>query len=111
MEFNYADVIEGLADAIGERVAAVCGDRRVTYAELDAEANRLAHHLRSAGVRPGQHVAMQLYNGLEYVTALLAVLKIRAVPVNVNYRYVERELTYLYTDSDSVALIYDTEFD
>ena len=111
MEFNYADVFEGLPDAIGERVAAVCGDRRVTYAELDAEANRLAHHLRSAGVRPGQHVAMQLYNGLEYVTALLAVLKIRAVPVNVNYRYVERELTYLYTDSDSVALIYDTEFD
>ncbi|SEF93895.1 Acyl-CoA synthetase (AMP-forming)/AMP-acid ligase II [Thermomonospora echinospora] len=111
MEFNYADLFEGVADAVGERVAAVCGDRRFTYAELDAQANRLAHHLRSAGVGPGQHVAIQLYNGLEYVTGLLAALKIRAVPINVNYRYVEGELVYLYQDSDSVALIYDVEFD
>ncbi|ACY99509.1 acyl-CoA synthetase [Thermomonospora curvata] len=111
MEFNYADLFEGVADAIGGRTAAVCGDQRVTYAELDAQATRLAHHLQEAGVEPGQHVAIQLYNGLEYITALLAALKIRAVPININYRYVESELVYLYTDSDSVALIYDVEFD
>ncbi|TDD89258.1 acyl-CoA synthetase [Actinomadura rubrisoli] len=111
MEYNHADLFEGVADAIGERVAVVCGDRRLTYAELDEHANRLAHHLETAGVRPGQHVAVQLYNGIEYAAALLATLKIRAVPINVNYRYVENELLYLYRDSDSVALLYDVEFE
>ncbi|MCT9928921.1 acyl-CoA synthetase [Planotetraspora sp. A-T 1434] len=111
MEFNHADLYEGLADAIGDRVAVICGDDRLTYAELDALANRLAHHLAAQGVRPGQHVGIQLYNGVEYVTALLAALKIRAVPVNVNYRYVEAELLYLYRDSDIVALLFDVEFD
>jgi acyl-CoA synthetase (AMP-forming)/AMP-acid ligase II len=111
MEYNHADLFEGLADAIGDRVALICGDQRFTYAELDEHANRLAHHLRDAGVRPGQHVAVQLYNGVEYAAALLATLKIRAVPINVNYRYVESELLYVYRDSDSVALLYDVEFE
>ncbi|GAA4579302.1 acyl-CoA synthetase [Planotetraspora phitsanulokensis] len=111
MEFNHADLFEGFADTIGDRVAVVCGDARMTYAELDAQANRLAHHLAAQGVRRGQHVGIQLYNGLEYITALLAALKIRAVPVNVNYRYVEAELVYLYRDSDIVALLFDVEFD
>jgi acyl-CoA synthetase (AMP-forming)/AMP-acid ligase II len=111
MEFNHADLFEGVADAIGDRVALVCGGRRLTYAELDAQANRLAHHLEAAGVEPGRHVAVQLYNGVEYAIALVAALKIRAVPINVNYRYVESELLYLYRDSDSVALLYDVEFD
>ncbi|MFC4910343.1 acyl-CoA synthetase [Actinomadura gamaensis] len=111
MEFNHADLFEGVSDAIGDRVAVVCGDRRLTYAELDAHANRLAHHLRAAGVGPRQHVAIQLYNGIEYAAAILAALKIRAVPINVNYRYVEDELRYVYRDSDSVALVYDAEFD
>ncbi|MEO3822275.1 acyl-CoA synthetase [Actinomadura sp. B10D3] len=111
MEYNHADLFEGVADAIGDRIALVCGDRRLTYAELDEHANRLAHHLLEAGVRPGQHVAAQLYNGIEYAAALLATLKIRAVPINVNYRYVESELLYVYRDSDSVALLYDVEFE
>ncbi|MGI5419730.1 acyl-CoA synthetase [Actinomadura luteofluorescens] len=111
MEFNHADLFEGVADAIGDRLALVCGDRRLTYAELDEHANRLAHHLADAGVGPGQHVAVQLYNGVEYAAALLAALKIRAVPINVNYRYVESELLYVYRDSDSVALLYDVEFE
>ncbi|MFC6884091.1 MULTISPECIES: acyl-CoA synthetase [Actinomadura] len=111
MEFNHADLFEGVADAIGDRVALVCGDRRLTYAELDEHANRLAHHLESAGVGPGRHVAIQLCNGIEYAAAMLAALKIRAVPINVNYRYVESELVYLYRDSDAVALLYDVEFE
>ncbi|MEV4161370.1 acyl-CoA synthetase [Nonomuraea dietziae] len=111
MEFNHADLFEGLADAIGDRVAVICGERRLTYAELDAHANRLAHHLQDQGVGPGDHVGMQLYNGIEYIAAILATLKLRAVPVNVNYRYVEAELLYLYTDSRIVALVYDVEFD
>ncbi|MEV4804938.1 acyl-CoA synthetase [Nonomuraea sp. NPDC049421] len=111
MEFNHADLFEGLADTIGERTAIVCGDERRTYAELEAEANRLAHYLMDLGVQPGQHVGLHLCNGVEYVAGLLAALKIRAVPINVNYRYVEAELLYLYRDADLRALVYDVEFE
>ncbi|WP_433373789.1 acyl-CoA synthetase [Streptosporangium sp. CA-115845] len=111
MEFNHADLFEGIVDAVGDRTAAICGDDRRTYAELDAEANRLAHHLLDRGVSAGQHVGIHLYNGIEYLVGMLAVLKIRAVPINVNYRYVEAELLYLYQDSDIVALLFDVEFD
>ena len=85
-------------------------ERRLTYAQLDAAANRLAHHLRDSGVAPGEHVGLHLCNGVEYLQTALACLKIRAVPVNVNYRYVEEELVYLYRDADLAALVYDAEF-
>jgi acyl-CoA synthetase (AMP-forming)/AMP-acid ligase II len=111
MEFNHADLFEGLADTIGGRTAVVCGQERRTYAELEAEANRLAHYLLDLGIQPGQHVGLHLYNSIEYVAGMLAALKIRAVPINVNYRYVEAELLYLYRDSDIRALIYDVEFE
>ncbi|GAA3653436.1 acyl-CoA synthetase [Nonomuraea antimicrobica] len=111
MEFNHADLFEGLADAIGDRTAVVCGQERRTYAELEAESNRLAHYLLDLGIRPGHHVGLHLCNGIEYVAGLLAALKIRAVPINVNYRYVEAELLYLYRDSDLRALVYDVEFE
>jgi 3-oxocholest-4-en-26-oate---CoA ligase len=115
MEFNHADLFEGLADAIGDRPALVApghgGLERLTYAGLDAHANRLGHHLADAGVRPGDHVGVHLYNGLEYIATVLAALKIRAVPVNVNYRYVEAELEYLYRDAALTALVYDAAFE
>ncbi|MFK4188127.1 acyl-CoA synthetase [Streptomyces sparsogenes] len=117
MEYNLADLFESIVDTVPGREALVYLDhpgtgaeRRLTYAELDAAANRLAHHLRACGVRPGEHVGLHLYNGVEYLQTSLACLKIRAVPVNVNYRYVEDELVYLYRDADLAALVYDAEF-
>src|SRR5256885_11969887 len=50
------------------------------------------------------------YTTLFRSEALLACLKLRAVPVNVNYRYVEEELAYLYDDADLVAVITDVEY-
>ena len=110
MEFNLADLFESLADTVGERTAVVCGDQRLTYAELDARANRLAHHLQAGGVKAGEHVGMYLYNGTEYVEGMLACLKMRAVPINVNYRYVEDELRYLFSDADLVGVLHQREF-
>ncbi|GAB3658553.1 acyl-CoA synthetase [Actinocorallia lasiicapitis] len=109
--FHHADLFEGIADRIPDRLALACDGEHLTFRELDERANRLAHALLAAGVEPGRHVGMQLYNGVPYVVALVATMKIRAVPVNVNYRYVEAELEYLYRDSDLVALLYDVEFD
>ncbi|MEU8979224.1 acyl-CoA synthetase [Streptomyces sp. NPDC048309] len=117
MEYNLADLFESVVDAVPGREALVYIDhpgtgaeRRLTYAQLDAAANRIAHHLIDTGVRPGEHLGLHLYNGVEYVQTLLGCLKARIVPVNVNYRYVEEELAYLYRDADLVALVFDAEF-
>ncbi|HYI45168.1 MAG TPA: acyl-CoA synthetase [Actinomycetota bacterium] len=110
MEFNLADLFESVADAVPEREALVCGDRRLTYKELDERATRLAHHLSSIGVGAGDHIGLYLYNGTEYVESMIACFKIRAVPINVNYRYVERELQYLLGDADLTGLIHQREF-
>ncbi|MEU9759160.1 acyl-CoA synthetase [Streptomyces sp. NPDC047987] len=118
MEYNLADLFESVVDVVPEREALVYVDhpgtgaeRRLTYAQLDAAANRIAHHLLDAGMAVGEHVGLHLYNGVEYLQTLLACLKARLVPVNVNYRYVEEELAYLYRDADLAALVFDAEFD
>src|SRR5205807_8978959 len=72
--------------------------------------NRLAARLADEGIRPGDHVGCYLYNGTEYVETMLAAYKLRAVPINVNYRYVEDELRYLFRDADLKALVHDAEF-
>ncbi|HEV7687202.1 MAG TPA: AMP-binding protein, partial [Acidimicrobiia bacterium] len=105
MERNLADIFELVVDAVPDREALVCGDRRLTYAALDERANRLAHHLAAAGVGPGDHVAAYLYNGTEFVETMLAAFKLRAAVVNVNYRYVAAELAYLLADSEAKAVI------
>ncbi|MET9771504.1 acyl-CoA synthetase [Streptomyces sp. NPDC006415] len=118
MEYNLADLFESVVDAVPDREALLYVDhpgtgaeRRLTYAELDAAANRIAHHLLDAGIRPGEHLGLHLYNGVEYLQTVLGALKARIVPVNVNYRYVEEELVYLYRDADLAALVFDGEFD
>jgi acyl-CoA synthetase (AMP-forming)/AMP-acid ligase II len=110
VEFNVADLLERVADTVPDHLALVCGQRRLTFAELDARANRLAHALQAHGVGPGEHVALYLYNSTEYLEGMLAAFKIRAVPINVNYRYVEEELRYLLDDADAVAVVFHREF-
>ncbi|MGW5606052.1 acyl-CoA synthetase [Streptomyces sp. NPDC003753] len=117
MEYNLADLFESVVDVAADREALVYVDhpgtgaeRRLTYAELDRAANRIGHHLLDAGIRPGEHLGLHLYNGVEYLQTVLGCLKARIVPVNVNYRYVEEELLYLYRDADLVALVFDAEF-
>lgn len=105
MEFNIADLFESLVDVIPERTAVVSGDRRLSYAELEARANRLANVLRSRGVGPGHHVGLHMFNGTEYIEGMLAAFKLRAVPININYRYVEDELRYLCDNGDLVAVL------
>jgi acyl-CoA synthetase (AMP-forming)/AMP-acid ligase II len=110
MEFNLADLWEHVVDTVPEREALVCGRVRLTYAEADERITRLAHFLAGRGVGAGDHVALYLHNGVEYLEAMLAAFKIRAVPVNVNYRYVEDELRYLLADSDAKAIVHHASF-
>ncbi|HEV2376039.1 MAG TPA: acyl-CoA synthetase [Streptosporangiaceae bacterium] len=110
MAMHFADLFEHAVDAFPDRVAVICGDRQVTYQELEADANRLAHHLAGTGVGPGDHVGLYAHNSIEALTTLLAACKIRAAAININYRYAENELRYMFSDSDLAALVHDREY-
>src|SRR5437660_318204 len=110
MEWNLADLFEAVAEAVPERGALVCGDLSLTYAELDERATRLANALADRGVGAEDHVGLWLYNGAEYLEGMLAAFKLRAVPINVNYRYVADELRYLFVDADLKAVIHEPDF-
>jgi acyl-CoA synthetase (AMP-forming)/AMP-acid ligase II len=118
MQYHLADLFESVVDRVPDRTAlAAARDlpdgsqdvQRRTYTELEHRANQLAHYLQSIGIGPGDHVGCHLLNGPEYVETMLACFKIRAVPVNVNYRYVDEELHYMYDNADLVAVVYDAE--
>ena len=110
MALNIADLFEHAVDAAPDNLAVKVGDRTATYAELERESNKLAHYLAAQGVKPGDHVALYAKNSVEHVIALLATLKVRAVTINVNYRYVEAELNYLFDNADVVALLFERTY-
>jgi acyl-CoA synthetase (AMP-forming)/AMP-acid ligase II len=110
MHFNLADLWERVADTVPDHNAVIDGERRFTYAQVDERADRLARVLATQGIGAGDHVAVYLYNSVEYLETMLAAFKLRATPINVNYRYVEDELRYLFTDCDARAVIFHDEF-
>lgn len=105
MKFNLADVFETVADSVPERIALSYQGRQISYAELDNLSNQVAHLFAGAGIGAFDNVALFLKNSIEHVTSLLGLLKVRAVPVNVNYRYTNAELQYIFDNSDSRAII------
>jgi acyl-CoA synthetase (AMP-forming)/AMP-acid ligase II len=109
MAFQLADLFEYAVDVVPDRPALVCGHERRTYAELEAAANRAAHLLRSLGVGPGDLVGLYATNSAAHVEMMLGCYKLRATPVNVNYRYVEEELAYLCADSGLRVLVHDAD--
>lgn len=107
MALNIADLFEHAVDAVPDRVAVIVGDDQITFAELERKANQLAHYLQSQGIGKGDHVGLYSKNSIEHVIALIAILKVRAVSINVNYRYVQGELEYLFDNADLVGLVHD----
>jgi fatty-acyl-CoA synthase len=111
MDWNLGDLFELVADTVPERLAlahGVHGPTR-TWRELDQRSNALALHL-SRTHRPHDKLALYAYNRPEFVESLVAAIKARLVPVNVNYRYREEELVYLLDNSDATVVVYQAEF-
>lgn len=121
--FNLATVFATVAGAVPEQEVLVWRERRLTYAQLDARADGLAHFLVAQGLgchterdeleghESGQdHVGLYLRNGNEYLEGMVAGYRARVAPFNVNYRYVEEELLYLLTDAGTKALVFHAEF-
>jgi acyl-CoA synthetase (AMP-forming)/AMP-acid ligase II len=110
MALNIADLFEHAVDAVPERLAIACAEAAVTYSGLEALSNQVAHYLAAGGVTAGDHVGVYGRNSIELVATFLACYKLRAIAVNVNYRYVEDELRYLFTEAELKGLVYDRQF-
>lgn len=110
MALNIADLAEHAIDAVPDRVALICGDDQLTYAQLEEKANRFAHYLQSQGIKKDDKVGLYCRNRNEIVIAMLGIIKAGAILVNVNFRYVESELKYLFENSDMVALVHERRY-
>ena len=110
MDEHLATIWESIADRLGAEIALVHGPARVSWRDFEQRAARFARALASAGVGAGQTVAIDMYNCPEYLEVFFAALKIRAVPANVNYRYLDEELCQLLQQSDAAALVYHAAF-
>ncbi|CAN5313776.1 acyl-CoA synthetase [soil metagenome] len=110
MALNIADLAEHAIDAVPDRVALISGGEQLTYAQLEEKANRLAHYLIDRGVKKDDKVGLYCRNRIEIVIGMLGIVKAGAIGVNINFRYVEGELKYLFENSDMVALIHERRY-
>ncbi len=108
--WNYADVWETVADEQPDANALSQGDRRVSWRQLDRRADGLGRWLLGMGVGHQEAVGLYLYNSPEYLESAFGVMKVGAVPVNTNYRYVDEELVYLWDNADAAAVIFHGAF-
>ncbi len=99
------ELFEAQAAATPQALAVVCGQDRLTYAELNAEANRLAHHLGELGVRPDALVAICVERNVKMVVGLLAILKAGGAYVPLDPAYPQERLAFMLDDSSPVALL------
>jgi len=106
MTMNMADMWEAICDTLGDEPALIHGAQVESYRDFDARAARLAGGFAAHGIEAGAKVAMYVYNCNEYLDTCFAAMKLRAVPVNVNYRYLADELHYLLENADAEALVY-----
>jgi acyl-CoA synthetase (AMP-forming)/AMP-acid ligase II len=109
-EWNYADVWEAVADRFADEPALVHGDRVVSWRAFDDRADGVAAALLGAGLSQQDKVAQYMRNRPEYMESMFAAFKAGLVPVNTNFRYGDEELTYLWSNSDSAAVVFDAEF-
>ena len=108
LKSHFAAIWESVADAVPEHLALIQGDRQISWRAYESRAARLAQGLLNAGLGKGAKVGMYLYNAPEYAETNFAAMKIGAVPINVNYRYLDEELYYLLENADVEALVFHT---
>ena len=110
MNLSFASLWEKISDLIPEEDALICGDDVLSWREFDVRASKLASALIENGLSKNSKIAIYLNNSNDYLIAQYAIFKIDGCPINVNYRYVEDELTYLLENSDSEAVFFHSTY-
>jgi acyl-CoA synthetase (AMP-forming)/AMP-acid ligase II len=103
---NWATLWEAFADAQPDQVAVVVGSRAVSWRVFDDGAARLAAALGERGVGVGTRIAQLMFNCPEYLKSSYAAFKLRATPINVNYRYKAPEIAYICSNAGAEVLIF-----
>jgi len=103
---NWATLWEAFADAQPDETAVVIGETTLTWRQLDDQAARLAAALGERGVEVGTRLAQLMYNCPEYLESAYAAFKLRATPVNVNYRYKAPEIAYICNNAGAEVLVF-----
>jgi long-chain acyl-CoA synthetase len=101
--------IAAVARDDADRVAVICGDRRDTFGDLDADANRWSQLFAQAGVGHGDRVAVMLGNRPEVFSAWVGAARLGALIVPVSYRFTVPEVAYILADSQAAAFVYEDE--
>ena len=122
-ELTIAEVQEAVARCVPERDCIVQAGRSLSYGAFNERSRRLASYLLSRGIgchreraelqawESGQdHIGLYLYNCAEYLIAEFGVLKARAAAININHRYVEKELLYLVRNASLKGLVFHSIF-
>ena len=109
--FNLSDLFQIVVETKPDDEALVCGERRLTFRQIEERSTQLALWLRSKGIGAGDTVGIHAFNCTEYVEICMAAFKLKAIPVNINFRYTVEELRYLYDNADLKALIYSADLE
>jgi len=107
VSYLVRDILEHSADRLPDKLALICEGKRLTYAEIDAMANRLANALITHGVQRGDRVAVYLNNSIEAVVGIFAALKAGAVFVPVNVTTKHEKLVYILNNCRAASMLID----
>ena len=108
---NFGDILDALATHKDDSdVALIHGDRQISWPEMTRRSNNIARALLARGIKEGDKVGFYLRNEPEYMEGLAACWKARLTHVNVNYRYVDDELVYIFDNSDATVAFYSADF-
>ena len=108
MNLNIASAWEAISDQIGDLTAISTRENSESWEEFEKHAASLAKTFSEQGLKHDSKVAFYCYNGPEYLEGQFAAFKIRAIPANVNYRYLDEELAYILNNSDAEAILFDS---
>ncbi len=108
-DHTWGGRLEKIASTIPDRIAFIRGEKELTWRQFNQRVNRLANALLDLGIHKEQRVAIMGFNSIEWMESYFAASKIGAVPVNVNPRFIAAELKHILDDSQSSALIMESD--
>jgi len=104
---TISQLLDGVARYASDNVAVICGDKVVSYGELNREVNRAANGLIRTGLRPDDRVMVMMKNSLNLVIVYLAIIRVGATVVPLNVMFKRREIHHIGTDTSAAVVIAD----